>query len=809
MIVGLLGILKAGGAYVPLDPNYPEQRLDVMLQDAQVPVLLTQQRLVDRLPPAQAQAQAQIVCLDDPASPISQQSTENPQSKVNADHLAYVIYTSGSTGTPKGVLIPHRNVVRLFEVTQSLYQFGAGDRWTLFHSYAFDFSVWEIWGALLHGGRLVIVPYWLSRSPQEFYRLLIDQQITILNQTPSAFRQLIDVDTNHPETNLLSLRWVIFGGEALQVQSLAPWFERHGDQSPQLVNMYGITETTVHVTHRLLTQADLAQDSSPIGQSLGDLQVYILDQTLQPVPIGVAGELHIAGAGLARGYLNRPELTAERFISTPHTDQHTNGRLYKTGDLARYLPDGTIEYLGRIDHQVKLRGFRIELGEIETVLSQHRAIDQCVVLVQENAAEDQQLEAYVVGQNPLPNDLRRYLKEQLPDYMVPSLFVVLESLPLTANGKVDRRALAVPEGYGRVESDRAIPPRTALELQLAQIWADVLNAETVGVQENFFDLGGHSLLAVRLMAQVEQALGIHLPLATLFTDPTIEAQARLLNNQQDAITHSPLVPIQPHGTLSPLFCIHPVGGNVFCYAELAQHLGRNQPLYGLQSPGLYDEETVVLSIEAMAKAYIQALQTVQLHGPYHLAGWSMGGVIAIEMAQQLQSIGESVARVTLIDSYSPATITSAVAQADPPEDKVLANIRSLITDLNGIFGTQLPIDWSELATLEPEAQLQQVFAIAQSMNLLPSTLEWPQMKRLFDVFTANRAALAHYQPKPFSSSRVLLCCAEADTGDRGWDAVLSSYDSIQIPGDHYGMMHGPNVQRLAHALQNSVLRNPK
>ncbi|MEM9216705.1 MAG: amino acid adenylation domain-containing protein [Cyanobacteria bacterium P01_F01_bin.150] len=810
MIVGLLGILKAGGAYVPLDPSYPKQRLDVMLQDANVPVLLTQQNLLERLP----KTQARLVCLDDLTSPIAKQSTANLQHGVSPSNLAYVIYTSGSTGTPKGVLIPHRNVVRLFDAAQPLYQFDEGDRWTFFHSYAFDFSVWEIWGALLHGGRLVIVPYWLSRSPQEFYHFLIDQRITVLNQTPSAFQQLIDVDTAQPDADPLSLRWVIFGGEALQVQSLAPWFKRHGDTLPQLVNMYGITETTVHVTYRLLTQADLEHQISPIGQALDDLQVYILDPTLKPIPIGVAGELHIAGAGLAKGYLHRPQLTAKRFISNPYNDhQHSSDQLYKTGDLARYLSDGSIEYLGRIDDQVKLRGFRIELGEIETILSQHPDIQQCIVLVQGNTPGDQQLVAYVVGNTPNLNALRPFLKQQLPDYMVPSAFVVLESLPLTANGKVDRRALPAPEEYGTAESDRFIPPRTALELQLAQIWTDVLNTNRLGVQDNFFDLGGHSLLAVRLMAQVEKALGIGLPLTTLFTDPTIEAQAQLLNNQnnqENAVSHSPLVPIQPHGTLSPLFCVHPVGGNVFCYAELAQALGRNQPLYGLQSLGLYDGlyngTAAIASIEAMASAYIHSIQTVQPHGPYYLAGWSMGGVIAIEMAQQLQSMGEPVELVILIDSYTPSASTEGITtsetiSSDSASDAlVIANIQSLITDLNGLFGTELPIDASELKALEPEAQLQRVLATAQSLNLLPPSLEWVQMKRLFDVFTENRAALTHYQLQPYRG-QVLLCFAEAEMGDRGWNSVLKApYKTVQIPGDHYRMMGVPNVQNLAQSI---------
>ncbi|MEO0490140.1 MAG: amino acid adenylation domain-containing protein, partial [Cyanobacteria bacterium J06659_2] len=319
MVIGLLGILKAGGAYVPLDPSYPQSRLQFMCRDAQISVLLTQAPLLAELP----DLDVPVVCLDQDWPTITQASPENLKTEVTADNLAYLIYTSGSTGTPKGVMIPHQNVVRLFKTTEPLYHFNERDCWTLFHSYAFDFSVWELWGALLYGGRLVVVPYWVSRSPQEFYGLLIEQRVTVLNQTPSAFRQLVQIDADYP-TEVLKLRYVIFGGEALAVESLRPWFERHGDTQPQLVNMYGITETTVHVTHRSLSTADLERASSPIGWALADLQSTILDPHLQPVPIGIPGELYIGGAGLARGYLNRPALTAERFIANPFGP----GRLY-------------------------------------------------------------------------------------------------------------------------------------------------------------------------------------------------------------------------------------------------------------------------------------------------------------------------------------------------------------------------------------------------------------------------------------------------------------------------------------------------
>lgn len=523
-IVALLAILKAGGAYLPIDPAYPRERVAIILDDAQPAVLLTENLLLDRLPAHDAQQ----VFLDREFAAGSFEEDEEIESGAGPENLAYVIYTSGSTGKPKGVMVTQANVARLLSATAEWFRFDENDVWTLFHSLAFDFSVWEIWGCLLHGGRLVLVPFSVSRSPEDFHDLLVKEHVTVLNQTPSAFYQLMAVDQARPLSKL-ALRLVIFGGEALNFKTLQPWFANHGDKKPRMINMYGITETTVHVTYREVTAADATNGvQSLIGIPIPDLQLYLLGDDMQPVRAGEVGEIHVGGAGVARGYLNRPELNAERFIPDPYS-AFPGPRLYKSGDLARLLPNGEVEYIGRGDAQVKIHGFRIELGEVEAAIAGHERIREARVVAHTDASGAKRLVAYYVTQKgaELPaGELSEHLTSKLPPWMMPSVYLRIETFPLTPHGKVDYAALPAPTvGSAKIGKETM---GTDLEQVVAGVWRKVLGADHIGLDDNFFDIGGTSLLLVSVQAQLQALFNKKISVADLFAYTTVRTLSESL-----------------------------------------------------------------------------------------------------------------------------------------------------------------------------------------------------------------------------------------------------------------------------------------
>ncbi|MCL3995529.1 non-ribosomal peptide synthase/polyketide synthase [Streptomyces lavenduligriseus] len=555
LVVAVLAVLKTGAAYLPIDPALPAERVRHLLDDARpVTLVTTGQILADTGVPR--------VPLDDPEvrADLARRPAAGPPRRALPESPAYAIYTSGSTGRPKGVVVPHANVVRLFTRTRAWFGFGPDDVWTLFHSYAFDFSVWELWGPLLHGGRLVIVPEDTARSPEDFLRLLADERVTVLNQTPSAFYPLIRADAELPEVSRrLALRTVVFGGEALDVARLADWYARHPDTAPRLVNMYGITETTVHVTYAPLdAPAARAGTASPIGTGIPDLRLYVLDGRLEPVPPGAVGELYVAGEGLARGYLNRPGLTATRFPADPFGRPGT--RMYRTGDRARWRADGTLEYLGRADQQVKIRGYRIEPGEIEAALHRHPGVGAATVGAYEDAAGTRRLVAHVVGTGtgdravppPSAAELRAHLAGLLPAHMVPAAYVPLAALPLTANGKLDRRALPAPGPDGFAADAARTPPRTPAERLVAAAWTDVLDTDEVGADDDFFALGGDSILAVRVTSRLRAAFGTDISPRLLFTHSTLSGLAAELGEPRAGSTTADAIPATDPATPAPL-----------------------------------------------------------------------------------------------------------------------------------------------------------------------------------------------------------------------------------------------------------------
>ncbi len=527
MIATMLAVVKCGAAYLPIDPGYPVARIAETISDARPIALVTTPGLAERL----HHVTVKFLFVGE----MSRRAQHAPKPiYVSQDDAAYVIYTSGSTGRPKGVVVTHGNVARLLTQTQPWFQFSPSDVWTLFHSFAFDFSVWEIWGCLLSGGRLAIVPFAISRSPEEFHQLLVRERVTVLNQTPSAFVLLDQADAAMPLARL-SLRLVIFGGEALAPASLRAWFARHGDQKPQIVNMYGITETTVHVTYRRIRVKDADRErESVIGQSIPDMQIHLLDAKLRPVSDGLEGEICVGGAGVARGYLNRPTLTAERFCDDPFGP--IGAKLYRSGDLARRREDGELVYLGRRDSQVKINGFRIELGEIETAMLTHPAVVQACVIAHAEAGCSPRLAAYYVaqvGKEPTTRDISAFLATRLPAQMMPAFYQRLAIFPLTPNGKVDRTTLPTPSAGSSLPDRRSLAAPSSMEDFVAHVWRVVLNAEAVSLDDNFFDVGGTSLLLIAVRTGIQEQLDRQIPVAWMFEYTTIRALAKRLSDPVD------------------------------------------------------------------------------------------------------------------------------------------------------------------------------------------------------------------------------------------------------------------------------------
>lgn len=650
LIIGLLGIFKSGGTYVPIDPEYPPARLAFILEDTQIPVLVTQTHLFEHL----SAHDLHPVIVDIHHATITQQDDSNPVSNLKPEHLAYIIYTSGSTGQPKGVLIEHQAIAAHCQTITRLYKLRAEDTILQFSAFTFDASLEQILSALIVGARLIVrgQEIW---SPAELLRKIIEFKLTVMDLSP-AYLSLALEEWAQISEQLLGhqLRLVIVGGDRLLPEILDLW-PRVPFQSVRLLNAYGPTETTITATLlEVATGSGQILQKISIGRPLLNRTAHILDTTGNPVAAGAVGELYIGGDLLARGYLHRPELTAERFLADPFS-QLPGARLYKTGDRARYLPDGSIEFLGRVDHQVKIRGFRIELGEIEAVISQHPAVRQVVVTTREDASADLTLAAYIVFHKEKSSsigELQQLVLSRLPDYMVPSTFVLLESLPLTTSGKVDRQALPAPESRRSAATSFATPT-LPLHYQLVQIWEELFNIRPIGIKDDFFELGGHSLLAARLIDRIEQIWNKRLPVSIFHAGTTIEYLAGILTEGTKSAPgqQKPVISMHTGGSRRPFFYLHGqvnASSTLHCY-PFAQALGPDQPFYGIPSYPLLDELPHLPTLEEMAAAQIRTIRAIQPEGPYLLGGFCNGGVIAYEIARQLEASGQTVALLLLID----------------------------------------------------------------------------------------------------------------------------------------------------------------
>jgi amino acid adenylation domain-containing protein len=785
MVVGLLGILKAGGAYVPLDPSYPKDRIAFMLEDTQAPLLVAHQHLVASLPTHRAK----VVGLDSDWESISHADERNLPVNVTAGNLAYVIYTSGSTGVPKGVGIEHRSALAFLHWARTVF---APEDWAgvlASTSICFDLSIFEIFGPLSWGGKLFLV-----ENALQLATLDEAEDVRMINTVPSAMAELARLKAI-PK----SVRTVNLAGEALRnklVQQIHEWATIQ-----RVFNLYGPSEDTTYSTFAPMKKGN--NEEPVIGRPIVNTQAYLLDACQYPVPIGVAGELQLGGEGLARGYINRPEITAEKFTPDQFGGE-PGARVYRTGDLACYLPDGNLEFLGRIDHQVKIRGFRIELGEIEATLGAHPAVSKAVVLACNDGSGEMRLVAYLVAdQGSLDaGALRGFLKQRLPDYMTPSTFVFLNELPLTTNGKVDRRALQALDNPRAEPEGEVSPPRDLLEFQLTQIWESALTRRPISVTDNFFDLGGHSLLAVRLLAQIKEKLRYDLPLSALVQAADIENLAHMLRQQPSSKSESPVVAIQPNGSKRPFFCVHPIGGNVLCYIELARGLGSEQPFYGLQADNAMARGPT--DIEDMARRYVDETRKIQSEGPYVLGGWSFGGVVAYEMARQLQEQGQKVDRLVLFDSWAPSS-SGNPATALREDDSAELMARFLL-DIGGISGKDIPIDFDDVRRLDDDERLKFILEQAMKFKILPPDIELSRLNDLFVIFKRHVRAIRKYAPRPLTADTFVILFRAGEGKDEildspalGWDELLANTLAVQdVPGNHYSMLYKPHVQKLAH-----------
>jgi amino acid adenylation domain-containing protein len=778
LTIALLAVLKANGACLPLDPAYPKDRLEFMVRDARIPVLLTDDRLANNLCRDMAGTTTKVVCLDSDSKTIVKESRNNPENRITPGNLAYVIYTSGSTGKPKGVMLTHGGLVNYICAAIKLYGLTPRDRQLQFSSISFDIAIEEMYPTWAAGATLVLRSGDFSLAGSQFLEWAERRKLTFITVATAYWHELVHELAESAGSLPSSLRLVVVGGEKAQLHVLEAWRKIAGTRV-RWINTYGPTEASVIATSFELSASGPLPDPLPIGRPVSNTKIYILDERLEPVRAGEEGELHIGGPGLARGYLNAPEVTAAKLIRDPFSSL-PEARLYKTGDLARYLPSGEIEFRGRRDFQVKIRGFRVEPGEIEAALCRHPSLREAVVLVEEDAGGAKRLVAFVVqaaDTTTSASELRAHLKAQVPDYMIPSGFAFVHELPLTPNGKVDRRALAALQADDAPDGDY-LAPADAVQRKLALIWEDLLGKRPIGIRDNFFELGGHSLIAIRLMRRLEQAFHRKLPLAALFEAPTIEKLARVVERESWSPSFSLAVPIQPLGKRPPFFCVHGLGGAVLRFKDLAGHMVPDQPFYGIQPQGIDGGMPFLHTVEEMATCYIAEMQKVQSQGPYYIGGYSFGGLVAFEMARQLRARGVEVAFLGLVDTYpgkpkSKAVLLSTLLRM--PREQQFAYVTRKITK----YRRGLRRRFDALFLPKPLKEARRILA---------------------------RAEMA-YRPKKYDGSATWLRASEKalrgfDDPHEDWSTwATAGVEIYEIEGDHGSIMKEPMVGVLAEKLR--------
>jgi amino acid adenylation domain-containing protein len=804
MVVGLLAVLKAGGAYLPLDPDYPPERLAFMLKDARPKCVLTTGRTAVLLPSHFAS-----LLLDHPEaqSILSRCSETNPTDAERTEplkllHPAYVIYTSGSTGQPKAVIMPASALTNLLSWQIAAIPGGPGTRVTQFTSISFDVSVQEVLSTLVAGKTLVIPPDDIRSSSAKFVDWLEQCNLNELF-APNLVIEALAQAAIEQECSLAKLTDIAQAGEALSLSAHVQEFCR-GRTNRKIHNHYGPSETHVVTTYTLPQDTSEWPLLAPIGRPIWNTRVYVLDGNLEPTPTGITGELYVAGVQLARGYLKRPALSAERFVADPFGAP--GSRMYRTGDLARWHAEGVLDFLGRADRQVKIRGFRIEPSEIEAVLLSHPAVAQATVIAREDRPGDKRLVGYVVsasGQSTDPASLRAHLGQSLPDYMVPAAIVLLNALPLTPNGKLDRKALPAPDLIASANAWRA--PRTPQEDILCALFAEILGLARVGTDDNFFELGGHSLLATRLISRVRAALGLELPLRSLFETPTVAGLAERLDVDTNQNSLDVTLPLRPRGNLPPLFCVHPAGGLSWCYSGLLQHIRADYPIYGLQARGFKQSDLLPQTLEEMSADYLDQIRNIQPRGPYHLLGWSFGGLVAFGIAYRLQVQGEKIALLTLLDSYPFDQWTS---RRIPNEQEIIKNhLEYLGYDSTSLGDEPLPLsDFKEL--------------LRRKGDVL-SNLEDRHLSAMLEIHKNNVRLAATFVPERFDGD-LLIFVATQDNSEPPTDAwrpyvrgqirvhqVASRHERMTEPGPlaETGRVLAAELEKRGNSLRSSQPTN--